>query len=103
MPAALTPPAGPPLPPIAADSLLPNEPSPPTDSSTTSLRRYGPPDAVRVVCALARFSAVTSIRRRSAVSAEAETSNASNRPMSAAHADRGLQDGDARLGDLHGR
>ena len=38
---------------------------------TTSLRRYGWPSAPRVLCAFARFSAVTSMRRRSAVSSAA--------------------------------
>src|SRR5215207_250947 len=41
------------------------------------------------------------MRIRSAVSAEAEMSNASNMPMSV-HPERGAQDGDARVGDLHG-
>src|SRR6266513_2011482 len=74
----------------------------PASCMTTSLRRYGPwPLAVRVDCALARFSAVTSMRTRSAESALPEASSASKRPMSAAH--RGVDDVDARLGDLNER
>src|SRR4030095_2461889 len=70
--------------------------------STTSLRRYGWPSAPRVVCALARFSAVTSMRSRSAVRPVAETLSASNMPMSATHAHRGLEDPDAGGRDLDG-
>src|SRR5512133_2601427 len=70
----------------------------PASCMTTSLRRYGPwPLAVRVDCALARFSAVTSMRTRSAESALPEASSASKRPTSAAH--RGFDDVNARLGD----
>src|SRR5689334_24212386 len=86
---------------MAADSVAPNEPG--VSCRMTSLRRYGWPSAPRVVWALARFSAVTSIRSRSAVRPVAETLSASNMPMSATHAHGGLQDPDARVRDLHGR
>src|SRR4051794_34997525 len=89
--------------PIALVSCAPKPPPPATSPSTTSLRRYGWPSAPRVVCAFARFSAVTSIRSRSAVSPVAETLSASNMPMSAVHSHRGLQDPDPRVRDLHGR
>src|SRR3954468_10850092 len=73
--------------------------------STTSLRWYGPPFGPRVVWALARFSAVTSMRRRSALRPLPEMSIASKRPMSCCLADahRGLDDLDAGLGDAHER
>ena len=41
-------------------------------SNSTILRRYGPPSAVRVVCELAMFSAIVSMRMRSAVRPEEE-------------------------------
>src|SRR5690349_20574750 len=74
MAVAWTPPGATPEPPPIA--LLSWAPKPPesTDSNTTSLRRYGVPSGVLVVSALARFSAVTFIRRRCAVSALAEIS-----------------------------
>src|SRR6266545_3246444 len=98
MPATFTPRAA-----CRESAKLAREPTPaPASWSTTSLRRYGPwPLAVRVDCALARFSAVTSMRTRSAESALPEASSASKRPMSAAH--RGFDDVDARLGDRHER
>src|SRR4051812_30758651 len=72
---AWTPPgAAPEPPPIALLSWAPKPPLPGIASSVTSLRRYGVPSAVLVVSALARFSAVTFIRRRCAVSALAEIS-----------------------------
>src|SRR5919107_3226135 len=81
--------------PMAACSWAPK---PPACSSTTCLRRYGPPSAPRVVWALARFSAATSMRRRSAVRAEPETSRASNMPISL-HPEGDLDDVRARAGD----
>ncbi len=86
--------------PIAADSDAPNEPA--ASCRTTSLRRYGWPSAPRVVWALARFSAVTSIRRRSAVRPDAEISRPPKRLIRRARAHRGLQDPDAGVGDLDG-
>src|SRR6187431_2667047 len=59
---------------MARESCEPKVPAWPTDCRTTSLRRYGLPSAPLVVSALARFSAVTFIRRRCAVSALAEIS-----------------------------
>src|SRR5215210_3502961 len=88
--------------PIAFASWEPNPPDC-TSASTTSLRRYGWPSAPRVVCALARFSAVTSIRSRSAVRPVAETLSASNIPMSGTRAHGGLEDPDPGMRDLDGR
>src|SRR3954449_6173980 len=110
MPAACTPPAAgaPPAPciePVAAASWVAN-PFGCAVWRTTSLRWYGPPFGPRVVWALARFSAVTSMRRRSALRPLPEMSIASKRPMwspSLTDADRGLDDLDARLGDAHER
>src|SRR4051812_8479868 len=102
MPATSTPPGRDPAPDPApmATRRLPAKPPPCSTSwRPPSLRRWGPPLAVRVVWALARFSAVTSMRMRSAVSAEAEMSNASNMPMSL-HPERRAQDVDARVRDL---
>ncbi len=59
---------------MARESCEPKVPAWPTDCSVTSLRRYGLPSAPLVVSALAMFSAVTFIRRRCAVSADAEIS-----------------------------
>src|SRR6185436_19924862 len=89
--------------PIALVSCAPKPPPCAISPSTTSLRRYGWPSAPRVVCALARFSAVTSMRSRSAVRPVAETLSASNMPMSAGHSHRGLEDPDAGVRDLDGR
>src|SRR3954453_15844460 len=111
MPAACTPPGAglPPAPciePVAAASWV-AKPFGWAVWRATSLRWYGPPFGPRVVWALARFSAVTSMRRRSALRPLPEMSIASKRPMSspAALADphRGLDDLDARLCDAHER
>src|SRR6478672_8825990 len=64
-----------------AEASAPANPLSPVASVTTSLRRYGPPPAVRVLWALARFSAVTSMRRRSALRALAEMSREPKRPI----------------------
>src|SRR3954468_24905735 len=85
-----------------AFARLEPKPPPAASPSTTSLRRYGWPSAPRVVCALARFSAVTSIRSRSAVRPVAETLRESNMPMSVTRAHRGLEDPDPGVGHLHG-
>src|SRR4051812_50060140 len=56
----------------------------PASCITTSLRRYGPwPLAVRVDCALARFSAGASLRTRSAESALPGAARAAERALSA--------------------
>src|SRR5215218_8099445 len=103
MPVTSTPPGCEPAEP-APTALASWEPNPPEDTSesTTSLRRYGWPSAPRVVCALARFSAVTSIRRRSAVRPVAETLSASNMPISGTRAHCRLEDPDAGMRHLHG-
>src|SRR3954467_627318 len=101
MPPTSTPPGRPVFGPMAEARVAPKPPPWGTSERMTSLRRYGRPSAPRVVCALARFSAVTSIRSRSAVRPVADTSSASNMPISATHAHRGLQDPDARVRDLH--
>src|SRR5690349_4288815 len=49
-----------------------------TGSKTTRSRLYGPPSGVLVASALARLLAMTSIRRRCAVSAEPEVFRISN-------------------------
>src|SRR5690349_7060075 len=105
MPATSTPPGCEPDAEPAPTALASWAPKPPdcTSASTTSLRRYGWPSAPRVVCALARFSAVTSIRSRSAVRPVAETLSASNMPISATHAHRGLEDPDPGVRHLDGR
>src|SRR5690349_1348436 len=102
MPATSTPPGCEPDAEPAPTALASWAPKPPdcTSESTTSLRRYGWPSAPRVVCALARFSAVTSMRSRSAVRPVAETLSASNMPMSAGHPHGGLEDSDAGVRDL---
>src|SRR4051812_50200405 len=74
----------------------------PASCITTSLRRYGPwPLAVRVDCALARVSAVASMRTRSAGSALPEAASAAERALSAAP--RGFGDVDAGPGGRDGR
>src|SRR3954447_12199945 len=89
-------------PPFMAFASVEPKPPPAASLSTTSLRRYGWPSAPRVVCALARVSAVTSMRSRSAVRPVADTLSASNMPMSATHSHRGPEDPDAGVRDLHG-
>ena len=84
MPATCTPlgACAPLVPPIAPVSIAPKLESE-ASCRTTSRRRYGWPFAPCVVCALARFPAVTSIRRRSAERPLPATSIASKRPISA--------------------
>src|SRR5689334_576929 len=81
-PRTWTPSVGAALAPEPGASLIFSNVSRRTGSKTTRSRLYGPPSGVLVASALARLLAMTSIRRRCAVSAEPEVFRISNIALS---------------------